>query len=199
MDSIKIIKEKVHRLEMQGKRTPIWDMLVRIQQEHPKDSGLASLCMRQMVMYLDELEGDPRWGKRERSTEYEDYYAFLQKILLGYNTLYKDDVEFQWSLCYYLKYISTYHFILGETIQYQEVEHIRTKIIAEFQSSIPHLRLFEFIDQIQSHEHHFISALGFSEMRELQIEIEELNLQNNYADQDLRAVLQGWSNDVYSV
>ena len=193
MVSIKIIKEKVHRLEMEGKRTPIWDMLVRIYQEYPKDSGLASLCMRQMVMYLDELEGDPRWGKRERNNEYEDYYTFLQTILLGYNTFYKDNVEFQWTLCYYLKFISTYHFILGETIQYQEVEHIRTEIIARFQSSMPHLKLFEFIDQIQSHEHHLISALGFSEIQELQIEIGELNLQDNYADQDLRAVLQAWS------
>lgn len=193
MDSVKKIKENVHRLEMEGKRTPIWDMLVRIYQESPKDSGIASLCMRQMVMYLNELEGDPRWGKRERNNEYEDYYAFLQRILFGYNTIYKDSVEFQWSLCYYLMFISTYHFILGETIQYEEVEHIRTKIIARFQSSKPHLKLFKYIDQIQSCEHHFISALGSSEIQDLQNEIEDLNLQNNYADQDLRAVLQGCS------
>ncbi|MDO5435829.1 MAG: hypothetical protein Q4G19_05620 [Clostridia bacterium] len=198
MESINAIKDAVHRLEMDGKRTPIRNMLVSIYEEHPTDSGLASLCMRQMVMFLDELEGDPEWGKRERDDEYEDYSAFLQRILSGYNTLYKDNIEFQWSLCYYLRFIPTYHFILGDTIQYDEAEHIRTGIIDRFIDTVTPLKLFEFIDQIQTSDRHFIAALGDSETRELQMEIEGLDLQDNYADRDLRAVLQEWSGLVRS-
>lgn len=189
MDGIELIKEKVHFLEMKGKRTPIWTMLVRLYEENQVNSRLASLCMRQMVMYLDELEGDPRWGKRERENEYEDYYAFLQKILAGYDTLYRDDLEFQWSLCYYLKFISTWHFILGDTIQYQNVNPIRKKIISRFLNNFPPLKLFEYIDQIQSDEQHFQLALDMCEIQELQREIDELNLQDNSADQDLKVML----------
>ena len=86
MGFIETIKEKVRSLELEEKRTPVWEMLVKLYKENPKDARLASLCMRQMVMYLDELEGDPKWAERERENEYEEYYAFLQEILLHYNT-----------------------------------------------------------------------------------------------------------------
>ena len=122
MNCIVAIKEQVYKLEKEGKRTPVWNLLVKLYEEKPMDSALASLCMRQMVMYLDELEGDPRWGERERDNEYEDYYVFLQKILLGYNKYYMDSVEFQWSLCYYLKFIDTYNFILGDIFYIKKLD-----------------------------------------------------------------------------
>ncbi|MCQ2458527.1 MAG: hypothetical protein MJ142_07345 [Clostridia bacterium] len=184
MDRIEAIKEKVHSLENEEKRTPVWDLLTRLYEENPEDPQLASLCMRQMVMYLDELE-DPRWFVRERDDEYEDYYAFLQKILSGYDTCYRDNVEFQWALCHFLEFWPTYHFITGDTIHAEEAEHIRKKIIDRFMSRDPSLKIFEYIDQIQNCDGSFLSCISTQELQTLQTEIKALNLQDNYADQDL--------------
>lgn len=189
-DCIKTIKRKVHSLENEEKRTPVWDLLLKLYKENPEDPQLASLCMRQMIMYIEELEGDPRWSVRERDNEYEDYYAFLQKILLGYDTCYKDNVEFQWALCYFLKHYPTYHYILGDTIHAEEAGHIRTKIIDRFMSCDPPLKIFEFIDRIQTCDGSFLSCISSRELQTLQMEIKAWNLQENYADQNLQTAFE---------
>ena len=185
MSDINDIKKHVHTLEIVN-RTSVWEYLITEFEKDPKRSDVATLCLHQMMMYLYELEGDPRWSKRERENEYDDYYKFGQSILHGYDSDYRNSVQFQWELCYYLKCIPIFHFLLGDIIHEEDTEQIRESIIKRFLCIYPNNMLFKYIDPIQSFTVNLIDIIPLDDIKKLFEEVKEWNLQENYADQELK-------------
>jgi hypothetical protein len=185
-DDITTMKKHLHALETQG-RTPAWEYLVHVYESDPTRGDVAILCLHQMFTYLDELEGDPRWSTPERENEYEEYFAFAQRILEGYRTIYADSAQFQWELCYYVMCYPTFHWLTGTIhIHHQGDELvIRSDMIRQFQLRHPESMLFKYIDPIQSFEKDLVNAIQAEDLPKLRAEIESWNLQDNFADQEV--------------
>ena len=185
-DDITTIKKHLHALETHG-RTPAWEYLAHVYESDPTRADVAILCLHQMFTYLDELEGDPRWSAPERENEYEEYFAFAQRILEGYRTIYADSAQFQWELCYYVMCYPTFHWLTGTIhIHHQGDELvIRSDMIRQFQFRHPESMLFKYIDPIQSFEKDLVNAIQAEDLPKLRAEIESWNLQDNFADQEV--------------
>ena len=185
-DDIVTIKKHLHALETHG-RTPAWEYLVHVYESDPARDGIAILCLHQMFMYLDELEGDPRWSTPERENEYEEYFAFAQRILEGYRTTYADSAQFQWELCYYLWCFPTFHWLQGTIcIQNQGDELIiRSDLIRQFLFRHPDSMLFKYIDPIQSFKRDLLNIIQSEDLPKIREEIKVWALQDNYADQEV--------------
>lgn len=185
-DDITTIKKHLHALETHG-RTPAWEYLAHVYESDPTRADVAILCLHQMFTYLDELEGDPRWSAPERENEYEEYFAFAQRILEGYRTIYADSAQFQWELCYNLKCYPTFHWLDGTIhIHHQGDELvIRSNIIRQFRLRHPENMLFKYIDPIQSFKRDLVNTIQTEDLPKLRAEIESWNLQDNFADQEV--------------
>ena len=185
-DDIVTIKKHLHAIE-KNIRTPAWEYLRSIYETDPTRADVAILCLHQMFMYLNDLEGDPRWNKPERENEYDEYYAFAQRILSGSQTTYAESVQFQWELCYYLWCFPTYHWLQG-TIPIRKKDDelmIRANLIRQFLLNHPDCMLFKYIDPIQSFKRNLLETIHPGHLPKLCSEIKEWNLQDNYADQEL--------------
>lgn len=185
-DDIATVKKHLHIIEEKD-RTSAWEYLLSVYASDPTRADAAALCLHQMFMYLDELEGDPKWSKPERENEYDEYYAFAQKILKGFQTTYADSAQFQWELCYYLWCFPTFHWLAG-TIHIRHHEDalmIRDEIIRKFLHNHPDSMLFKYIDPIQSFKRNLPEIIHPDDFSKLCSEITEWNLQDNYADQEV--------------
>ena len=184
-DDVVSVKKHLHALETHG-RTPAWEYLVHVYESDPTRADIAALCLHQMFMYLDELEGDPRWSTPERENEYEEYFAFAQRILLGYCTTYADSAQFQWELCYYLEYYPTYHWLDGVFyLSDNYVLKLRQGLIEQFLQKHPDSMLFKYIDPIQKSERSLLLVIEDEDLGKLREEIYKWNLQDNYADREV--------------
>ncbi len=185
-DDIVTIKKHLHTMETKS-RTPAWEYLVHVYESDPTWADVAILCLHQMFMYLDELEGDPRWSTPERENEYEEYFTFAQRILKGYRTTYADSARFQWELCYFLWCYPTYYWLRGTIcIQHKDDElMIRSDIIRRFLIRHPDSMLFRYIDPIQSFKQNLLGIIQADDLPKLRAEIENWNLQGNFVDQEV--------------
>ena len=158
MKDIVAIKAQLHQYERES-RTIAWRFLLELFGENPQRFDIATLCLHQMIMFMFVLQEEPNW---ERKSEYDDYYAFAQRILQGYQTTYSDCAQLQWELCYFLWYVPDVFFIQGETIKItkdgDEIK-IRDKIIDDYLENHPDSMLFKYIDQIQSEEKNLNSKI----------------------------------------
>ena len=185
-DDVVSVKKHLHALETHG-RTPAWEYLVHVYESDPTRADIAALCLHQMFMYLDELEGDPRWSTPERENEYEEYFAFAQRILEGYRTTYADSAQFQWELCYYLWCYPTFHWLSGTILLHHQDDElmIRSDIIRRFRLKHPDSMLFKYIDAIHSFRRDLLNIVQAEDLPKLCKEIKEWNLQDNFADQEV--------------
>ena len=186
MESIVSIKRTLHQLEMVN-RTSAWGYLVRLFDSDPDRADLATLCLHQMFINLDEMEGPPQWSAPERENEYDDYYNLAQRILSGYSTKYVDSTQFQWELCYYLMCYPTYHWLCGtiHVVHFGDEKKLRDTLIQQFLLKHPDSMLFKYIDPIQERERNILEIIQPEDLSKLRNEIIEWNLQDNFADQEV--------------
>ncbi len=185
MKKIVEVKNHLHDLEKIN-RTSAWNYLTGIFESDPSSPEIATLCLHQMFMNMNEMEGPPPWCEPERENEYDEYYNFAQRILLGYCTTYADSAQFQWELCYYLEYYPTYHWLDGVFyLSDNYVLKLRQGLIEQFLQKHPDSMLFKYIDPIQKSERSLLLVIEDEDLGKLREEIYKWNLQDNYADREV--------------
>lgn len=181
---ISIVKDHIHVLEQKAIRLPVYHYLKHIWLNNDRTEGLAVLAMQQMVFYLIELESP--WTVWEDEDEHQTYQVFLQEVLeYGFKHFIHGKM-FMWNLCFYLRSIGTYHFILGKQIPLGSERTLLQQLLYSAKELYPTSVLFDVIPLVQDGDPLWKERISDEVKNSILAEVDEWKLRDNMVDEDMR-------------
>jgi hypothetical protein len=184
MDIIEI-KRKLAELDEHGSDWDVYGFLRSVWNER-KDAAVAFLVVDEMLDLL-------MWMSEERAMKYVSakeeglYREFFEEVAdFGYENCLNDKL-FLWKMAYICRGYTTYYFIINTSFCKNctgDEEYERLMAIAD--NLYPKSMMFKLIPSVSSANWTWVDRLSASECRLLYDELQELNLQNNYSDDQIK-------------
>ena len=183
METIEI-KNKLATLDEHGSRLNVYEFLRNVWSER-KDAAIAFLVVDEMVELLLCIEST---APDVQEDEDELYRGFFEEAAeFGYKNCLSDKL-FLWKMAYYCYGAATFYYIYYTPFcKNCSADEAYDRLMAIANSLYPESMMFKLIPSVSSANWTWIDRLTTSECRRLYDELQELHLQNNDSDSNIKA------------